>query len=342
MRVSPSGQPEFLSMVSSHPGGDSTDGLMAALRGALFEPMIPDAPRPALVLLANASDKNRIELAGGAYGLNLQTDPNIAPMIQELGEMFNQMQTGGMPEVTMMAPVPDGVTITEEFATSYLAAARALWNEAPWKGLENADLFSFTWPDGMERVACVMGQGGQEFGMLFFNTIDDFNAFNMASMAGMINELKTMMDGGGDIASQRQLNELLASLPEGMDKMLEDTLANPPDMPEVLGLNYNPPAEAPPAMKDYLNMLGADWLKEKMWPFAIKYAASSIQEAEFEMMEIEPVEFAMIRDAALALVNVKRGLKKWPPADGYSTTVKAGAAADAPEVKVLFIASNEP
>lgn len=337
------GQPEFLSMVMAHPGHDGEPPQLAALRGALFEPMIPDAPRPPYLLVSSETEKKRLEMAGGTYGLAVRVDTEIAALTEELSHVFAQMQEDGTPPLEMIAPMPDGEEIDEPFVSAYLAGVRELFKAAPWRDMDVADLFRVTLPDGSTRYICLMGQGGQQLGALFFNSVQDFAAFNMASVSGMLRELQDALgDDASDINSLKEFNQILSSLPDEMKAAVQGAIENPPVMPEVIGLNFNPSGEAPGEMEAYLDHFDSAWLQEDVWPHLVKYHQGNVED-DMGMIALTPAEFALVRDAALALARTceqARRQSAWPPAKGYSASITLGAVGS-PAVRVDFLSTGE-
>jgi hypothetical protein len=53
-------------------------------------------------------------------------------------------------------------------------AAAAFHRAAPWRELQNEDVLQFASPSGGAWTVCVMGAGGQQFGVVLYEDADDF------------------------------------------------------------------------------------------------------------------------------------------------------------------------
>jgi hypothetical protein len=61
-----------------------------------------------------------------------------------------------------------------ELVARIFAAAAAFYRAAPWKVHANLDILEATAPGGRTWTACIMGQGGREYGLALYAEADDF------------------------------------------------------------------------------------------------------------------------------------------------------------------------
>ncbi|GAB4325651.1 MAG: hypothetical protein Kow0059_21800 [Candidatus Sumerlaeia bacterium] len=337
-----SGLPEFLSFHIAHAGesSDGEPGLVKALRGALFEPLIAGAPRPPYLLVASEADRRRLELSGGTYGLMVRVDPEVGRLVNELGAFFAEMQESGVMELATIVPVPDEKTITAELATTFLDAALEFWRAEPWNGLNEDDVFHLQFPGGRSRFVTLMGQGKEEFGALFFHSLEDFHRFTIAGVTNMMSELLADGSNAGGRDPRPELNQLLAELPEDARVNIQEFLDNPPQMPAVLGLHFEQPEHTPGVMEQYLGEFAPQWMKEPLRPIVVNCPSGMAPGATIEAEPPSADDFALVRDAALALARLsrqQRELNGWPPRPDFEADVPIGEQPGAPVVHVQFI-----
>ncbi len=114
-------------------------------------------------------------------------------------------------------------------------AAAAYWRAAPWRLLDNAQLLSLRTPSGSVWTACVLGNGGMEFGLALYRDPDDLRrqmeagdpAEGMASLRAPVLSLTYVRR---DELGRTAVKEILAAGWEvaGRDAYPELVALNPP------------------------------------------------------------------------------------------------------------------
>lgn len=100
--------------------------------------------------------------------------PAIDSLLRELA--------GSMPLLAAGARVASPETwggwgLPKDTVAEVFAAAASFHRAAPWRFVTDVQLLEATFPDGHTWTACVLGNGGQEFGLALYERRDDFGAF---------------------------------------------------------------------------------------------------------------------------------------------------------------------
>jgi tetratricopeptide (TPR) repeat protein len=126
---------------------------------------------------------SRIEVASPVLAERLAAaigDPEIKILVRdplpELAFVVEDLAHAAAPE----SPIPDALSargVTAERMCRFAEAAKAFYTVAPWRQLTNEDLIRVEAPrvEGNLSHISVMGDGGQEFGLAFFESVEDFD-----------------------------------------------------------------------------------------------------------------------------------------------------------------------
>lgn len=127
--------------------------------------------KPARVLTEDAelADALRAELA--AEGVEIEARPELAEI---RGVIAKLQATLVDPEMVPDLLSGEGVTLAQ--AGAFAEAARQFAERAPWRWLSDEDLIQVESPELGEglRYLCVMGAGGDQHGLLFFDTAEQW------------------------------------------------------------------------------------------------------------------------------------------------------------------------
>jgi tetratricopeptide (TPR) repeat protein len=127
----------------------------------------------------------RIEVTDAEFGAALVAelgDPgvvvNVVPELQDVKEAlaaFVEHEQEQSPVPTLMSG--DGVTL--EDVREFAAAAERFYRAEPWQHLMNDDVLAVTLPglDKAARYAVVMGNAGMQFGVSFYGSLKEIDAF---------------------------------------------------------------------------------------------------------------------------------------------------------------------
>lgn len=128
--------------------------------------------RPGNLEVAGEELGTRLRDALGDRDLGLTVSRDLPAVRQVLARMSEEMAGTPLPPDALGAP---GVTVDRMRA--FARAAKRFYEAAPWRHLTDADLIHVEVPaaaPGLGHVT-VLGAGGREFGLGFFESVDDYN-----------------------------------------------------------------------------------------------------------------------------------------------------------------------
>jgi tetratricopeptide (TPR) repeat protein len=149
---------------------DWTLALEALLEFGLRGPLA--GRRPGSLEVADEELGARLRDALGDRDLGLTVSRDLPAVRQVLARMSEEMAGTPLPPGALDAP---GVTADRMRALA--RAAKRFYEAAPWRHLTDADLIHVEAPaaaPGLGHVT-VLGAGGREFGLGFFESVDDYN-----------------------------------------------------------------------------------------------------------------------------------------------------------------------
>jgi hypothetical protein len=199
----------FLAACSALPPGDVVAGAVDSFEAATRAPLRGQPRRPARVRVASPAL---------AEGLRARLGPGVEVRVAPTPEVD---AVAGELEAHLAASPDDrppsylGDDIDAPAVAAFFRAAASLYRASPWKVVSNdTDLLSLSMPSlGVNDVAmCVVGQGGQSYGLLLFATVQDFETY---------------------------VEQAEAAAEEGP----------PPQLPPFVSLSFDPAAELHPALR---------------------------------------------------------------------------------------------
>ncbi len=156
----------------------SIDGVIQALLRAMLEPMgsqfgLPAEPqmhpeRPARVLFDWASRLEEVQNAMGEVGVAVEP-ANDLPMCDELYQSLLQYMNPGARPPAIARIAPESPALTRE----YFDAADSFYRSAVWQYVFNDDIIEVRYGDEPARYCSIMGNGGEEFGIVLYNSQED-------------------------------------------------------------------------------------------------------------------------------------------------------------------------
>jgi len=116
-------------------------------------------------------------LAEHLAGLLAEADIRVEHRSKLLAlERFMEAMTEEMDGDTSFPGILEGKGVTAERVQSFAEAAEAFYAAAPWEHLSNQDVIEVETPSpvGGLRYAVVLGQGGSEYGLGFYESLDQY------------------------------------------------------------------------------------------------------------------------------------------------------------------------
>lgn len=159
--------------VEERPGARDWTLALAALLEFGLQTRLADC-RPAVLEVADAEVGARIREALGDSDLKIVPVADLSAVTDVLAAM-EEHHAGGPPPPG--ARTGKGVTV--ERMRSFAGTAKRFWDAAPWQYLTDEDLVHVEAPiasPGLGHVT-VLGAGGQTFGLAFFDSAEDYEAF---------------------------------------------------------------------------------------------------------------------------------------------------------------------
>lgn len=153
----------------------------------------PAEPAEVAALLAQGI-RSAADQAGGLPSRIEVRDPEIARLLTEalaapevalaaspsldaldqLAQGLMQAVAGGPPPGFTSPDTWAAWELPREQVAALFRAAAAFYRAAPWRFLNNLQLLHATLPGGSSWTACVLGNGGEEFGLALYAEIEDF------------------------------------------------------------------------------------------------------------------------------------------------------------------------
>lgn len=144
--------------------------VVRALLRAMEVPRPPAPPaRPQKIVVRNR--EIQFFLRGALQNLDIAID--YAPDLPLIDELFRNFETANQHH-------PDALPAPYQEILPRLA--RSLWEESPWEVLADHDILAveIDRPDTPMLYACVMGMLGEEFGVIFYRSLDSLRQFRSA------------------------------------------------------------------------------------------------------------------------------------------------------------------
>lgn len=162
--------------VLAHPPSDAA-GVARTLESAVVAAAGAVGAFPSAVLVR---DREVTRLLAGGRALH-DTVVRAADDLPGIDALVRQMAAelpGIGPGMRIALPQTwAGWGLPDEEIADLFAAAAVFHRAAPWRYIANEQLLTATLRGGHEWTACVLGNGGQEFGLALYESRDDFGAF---------------------------------------------------------------------------------------------------------------------------------------------------------------------
>lgn len=155
---------------SFQPGDSPLQTMLNALVAFANDPEMTGY-RPGTVEVGDAALAEQLSDILGEVGIRVEHRDDLAGLQSLLDHLGNMISQGPM------IPGPlEGAGVTLDRLRAFAGAGKAFFEAAPWQQLANEDLVEVESPkaDLAMRFAVVMGAGGQEFGMGFYASVDQF------------------------------------------------------------------------------------------------------------------------------------------------------------------------
>lgn len=281
------GAPLILSFDMQLPQEDGHPLIAKSLENAIKKLRAGGARMPTIIVVGTEDEKRALEQEGFSMGFPVAVDPNCHAFVREIVEdMASSMQFDSL-SLSDFAPVPGNAGIDEALTHDYLKAALAFYKATPWTTAVNLDAFELEC-GGASTVISIMGNAGVEYGVLCFRSLKDFQTFS--------------------------------SMQELIDQGVE-----PPPIPEVLGLNFDPQDKCHPELEDFLGECCPEWLDEPAWPMIYKYGGKG-KRGMLAKGDIELLTAASV--ALTCMAKAQKKLRQWPPAPGFTQRIRVSFAGE--------------
>lgn len=204
--------------------------------------------------------------------------------------------------LSKQVPVPGRPGIDDALARSWCAAGLQLLEAAPWNEAYDSELIHAALPGGQSRVVSILGNGGEAFGILLYDSLDDALAMERLSM----------MPLGG-----------VTSLIQGKV-----------EMPPTLSLNFEPASDCQASHDRYLSQYGPGWSRNPSSPSVLKLSPQG------NAATPTPADFAITAAIASALAFITghmRQKRNWPPNPGTRAGIKVPGIPACSEVTFTFL-----
>lgn len=187
----PPGEPDDVALLLARavatavgPGGDWPAELLVrhvsvapALARAVAEHGVTVHPRPALPTLDDVATNLRAHLAGGppddAVGAPEDDELGAGPIAGSIADPMLGAESAG----PMLVSVPDSWAawgLPGELVADLFSAASRYFAAQPWTNLYNTEVLALTLPDDEVWTACILGNGGEQFGLSLYAEPEDF------------------------------------------------------------------------------------------------------------------------------------------------------------------------
>jgi len=139
--------------------------------------------RPAVLEVADEDLGHRVREALGDRDLEIASAPGLPAVQAVLAAMSERAEGRRLP-----AGALDGTGVTVDRMRAFAAAARRVWEAAPWRHLSDEDLVHVEAPAAGRGLAhvVVLGAAGQTFGLGFFDSVKDHETVQKGRALGAI------------------------------------------------------------------------------------------------------------------------------------------------------------
>jgi hypothetical protein len=148
--------------------------VLKTLTDAMLHPIVGGGKRsrPGRILIDDTELVQALQPRLAEIGVRCEYHAGSAPITNALREMDAHMSRRPMRQGLLSVP---GATLP--LVTEFFAAAADFYEEAPWRWLDNMAPIEFHYPtDGPARYLVVLGNGGEEFGLSLYQSLDDLRA----------------------------------------------------------------------------------------------------------------------------------------------------------------------
>lgn len=164
----------FSDMPKSQPSAES---VIAALLKAMLEPSGSDylpvegqmrAERPARVKFDWAARLEDVQKALGEIGVAVELADELPACADIYHELLQYMNPGPRPSaICRIAPS------SPEFTREFFDVSDSFYRAAAWRYVYNDDVIEVRYGNEPARYCAIMGNGGEEFGIVLYNSLED-------------------------------------------------------------------------------------------------------------------------------------------------------------------------
>ena len=159
-----------------HPPSDP-EGVARVIVDAVVEASEMHGRRPSALHVRNP-DVARVITRIGSLGPAVVEATDVLGAIERACDDMQESIPGLKPGPRVASPETwAGWALPRSAVAELFAAAAAFHRASPWRVVANEQTLTAMLPAGREWIACVLGRGGQEFGLVLYERRDDLDAF---------------------------------------------------------------------------------------------------------------------------------------------------------------------
>lgn len=278
--------------LSASPEAPIVTGFRIALENAQRRGL----PKPNTLIVPFDRDAQPLTECRECRGVSVWVSRECVPvLLSEIGAMHRQ-RLGETP-LNLYAPVPGDPGISEKLVSDLYRALASFRTARPWTGVDHTDAFRIAFPNGTTRIVTLMGNAGEEYGAVLFNSL-----------------------------------EAIRTLSEFVPEALASETAKP-EFPGMMGFSFELHETCHPGLADHLDLYGGQWFDQDRHPIVRKYTAQHAVPLACEDIETLTMTAAVLARYARQLKKTK----SWPPEHGSAVDIPISTKRSAPAAHVEFI-----